>query len=124
MTIEQMKNMITEAAEKVLNDDIEVNKAIGQAGAEFLLRNRQNGERLAIMTHCNTGSLATSGYGTALGVIRSLHEKGRIDRVYCTETRPFKPGVQTNSMGTGGRGYTWDSSLRQYGRCPYEKSKN
>ncbi len=44
---------------------------------------------LNILTHCNTGSLATGGYGTALGVIRALAEAGRLGKVYCTETRPY-----------------------------------
>ena len=44
------------------------------------------------MTHCNTGSLATGGYGTALGVIRALHDMGRLELAYCTETRPYNQG--------------------------------
>ncbi len=44
-------------------------------------------DKVTILTHCNTGSLATGGYGTALGVVRALHEKGRLEMVYFTETR-------------------------------------
>lgn len=45
-----------------------------------------------MLTHCNTGSLATGGYGTALGVIRALHERGCLTRAFCTETRPYNQG--------------------------------
>ena len=50
------------------------------------------GKYLKILTHCNTGSLATGGYGTALGVIRALKELGHITMAYCTETRPYNQG--------------------------------
>lgn len=50
------------------------------------------------MTHCNTGSLATAGYGTALGVIRSLRAAGRLERVYCTETRPYNQGARLTAF--------------------------
>jgi len=45
-----------------------------------------------ILTHCNTGSLATGGYGTALGVIRALKDLGHLSKAYCTETRPYNQG--------------------------------
>lgn len=47
---------------------------------------------LNVLTHCNTGSLATAGFGTALGVVRALHAQGRLHHVYCTETRPYNQG--------------------------------
>ena len=50
-------------------------------------------QRLNILTHCNTGSLATAGYGTALGVIRSLQARNKLKHVYCTETRPYNQGA-------------------------------
>ena len=50
--------------------------------------------RISVLTHCNTGSLATTGYGTALGVIRRLHEVGRLKMAYCTETRPYNQGAR------------------------------
>ena len=49
-------------------------------------------EKLVVLTHCNTGSLATAGYGTALGAIRALHSLGRLEKAYCTETRPYNQG--------------------------------
>ncbi|KAL8496099.1 hypothetical protein ACS0TY_019989 [Phlomoides rotata] len=81
-----------EAAEIMLDDDIVSNKAIGSYGASFILKQQADPKNISILTHCNTGSLATAGYGTALGVIRALHEKGVLERAYCTETRPFNQG--------------------------------
>ena len=49
-----------------------------------------------ILTHCNTGSLACSGFGTALGVVRQLHRTGKLRMAYCTETRPYN---QVCSLG-------------------------
>lgn len=51
-----------------------------------------NKKQMNVLTHCNTGSLATAGYGTALGVIRALHSKDQLLHVYCTETRPYNQG--------------------------------
>lgn len=75
-------------------------QAIGAAGAAALLSavasrgkaNRRPGGKLAVLTHCNTGSLATAGYGTALGVVRALHEQGKLERCYACETRPYNQG--------------------------------
>ncbi len=54
-----------------------------------------NSSKVRMLTHCNTGSLATAAYGTALGVVRSLHESGHLAHAYCTETRPYNQGVFT-----------------------------
>jgi methylthioribose-1-phosphate isomerase len=68
--------------------DIETNKKIGYYGAELL------GSREIILTHCNTGALATAGYGTALGVIRAAVESGKDIVVYVDETRPYLQGAR------------------------------
>jgi len=81
-----------DAAEKMLVDDVRDNTAIGDRGAEWLLKDIPCDKKIAVLTHCNTGSLATAGYGTALGVIRSLYKLGRLSRAYCTETRPYNQG--------------------------------
>lgn len=60
-----------------------------------------NGEEepsVRVLTHCNTGSLATAGYGTALGVVRSLFKAGRLERVFCTETRPYNQGSRLTAF--------------------------
>lgn len=87
-----------EAAEIMLDDDVASNKAIGSYGATFIQNHQTNPNNISILTHCNTGSLATAGYGTALGVIRALHEKGVLERAYCTETRPFNQGSRLTAF--------------------------
>ncbi len=61
---------------------------IGEAGAGLLPRNA------VVLTHCNAGALATAGYGTALGVIRSARRRGRLKKVYVDETRPYLQGAR------------------------------
>lgn len=81
-----------EAAEAMLEDDVASNKAIGSYGATYIRDQQKSLAKLSVLTHCNTGSLATAGYGTALGVIRALHSADVLERAYCTETRPFNQG--------------------------------
>lgn len=88
----------TEAAEIMLEDDVASNKAIGLYGSSFILHQLKNFNKLSVLTHCNTGSLATAGYGTALGVIRALHAEGVLERAYCTETRPFNQGSRLTAF--------------------------
>ncbi|KAK7894514.1 S-methyl-5-thioribose-1-phosphate isomerase [Exophiala xenobiotica] len=88
------------AAERMLVDDVSDNKAIGEHGARWIEENTVAGRKreqektqeLQVLTHCNTGSLATAGYGTALGVIRSLRAADMLTRAYCSETRPYNQG--------------------------------
>jgi len=61
-----------------LERDVADNIAVGEAGADAILAGVPEGKRVTILTHCNTGSLATAGYGTAIGVIRSLQARGRL----------------------------------------------
>ncbi|GMP36972.1 hypothetical protein CsSME_00008892 [Camellia sinensis var. sinensis] len=87
-----------DAAELMLKDDVASNKAIGSFGASFLQQQLGDSKKFSILTHCNTGSLATAGYGTALGVIRALHANGVLERAYCTETRPFNQGSRLTAF--------------------------
>jgi methylthioribose-1-phosphate isomerase len=73
-------------AQRIHVEDVAANRAIGELGAALI------DEPTAIITHCNAGALATGGYGTALGVVRSGHAAGRILRVYADETRPWLQG--------------------------------
>ena len=73
-------------AETIRREDIEICRAMGRHGAELI----PDGAR--ILTHCNTGSLATAGFGTALGVVRAAVEPGKQVHVVCDETRPFLQG--------------------------------
>ncbi|GFY86133.1 NagB/RpiA/CoA transferase-like superfamily protein [Actinidia rufa] len=86
---EKEYNAYIEAAEVMLMDDVASNKAIGSYGASLIQNQLKHLNMLSILTHCNTGSLATTGYGTALRVIRALHDAGVLERAYCTETSPF-----------------------------------
>ncbi|KAK2812344.1 S-methyl-5-thioribose-1-phosphate isomerase [Emmonsiellopsis sp. PD_5] len=88
-------------AEKMLLDDVEDNQNIGGYGARWIMENTtvgKGGGKVGVLTHCNTGSLATAGYGTALGVIRSLHSGGSLEHAYCTETRPYNQGARLTAF--------------------------
>ncbi len=87
------RDSLVEEMEKMLEDDLKANKTMGRYGAEAIAKDL-NGGKAIVLTHCNTGSLATAGYGTALGVIRTLHSMDLLDQVYCTETRPFNQGAR------------------------------
>lgn len=69
-------------------EDLAANRKMGELGAALI----EPGS--GVLTHCNTGSLATAGFGTALGVIRAGVAQGRIGRVFATETRPWLQGAR------------------------------
>ncbi len=75
-------------AEAIHHEDIEANLRMGAFGSGLIEQGT------SVLTHCNTGSLATGGYGTALGVIRSAHAAGKIAQVYAGETRPWLQGAR------------------------------
>ena len=75
-------------AERIAAEDVAANRALGRSGAELV----PDGAR--VLTHCNTGSLATVGYGTALGVVRAAHDAGKAPRVWVGETRPLLQGAR------------------------------
>ncbi len=85
-SLSEIKLEMLNEADKLFNEDIEINKKIGENGAK-LIKDNSN-----ILTHCNAGALATAGYGTALGVIRSAFYSGKNIHVYVDETRPFLQG--------------------------------
>ncbi|KAL1303946.1 hypothetical protein AAFC00_000396 [Neodothiora populina] len=93
-----VKDAYLRAAEQMLVDDVSDNEAIGRHGAEWILKHASQSGQVSILTHCNTGSLATAGYGTALGVIRSVHGQGALKRAYCTETRPYNQGSRLTAF--------------------------
>ena len=78
-------------------EDLATNKAIGEFGASRILEIVPR-DRVRVLTICNTGSLATAGYGTALGVVRSLHAKGALEHVYALETRPYNQGARLTAF--------------------------
>lgn len=73
-------------------DDISICESIGANGAKFI--KKHHGKGLRILTHCNAGSLATCGYGTAVGVIRAAHDIGILSHVLVDETRPYLQGAR------------------------------
>ncbi|KAM6149197.1 methylthioribose-1-phosphate isomerase isoform 2-T2 [Erethizon dorsatum] len=98
-TEEAVRERVICYAEDMLEKDLRDNRSIGDLGAHHLLdRAAPQGGKVTVLTHCNTGTLATAGYGTALGVIRSLHELGRLERAFCTETRPYNQGARLTAF--------------------------
>jgi methylthioribose-1-phosphate isomerase len=77
--------LLTEA-KRIHVEDVAANRAMGELGAALIQGPTD------IITHCNAGALATGGYGTALGVVRSAHAAGKVRRVYADETRPWLQG--------------------------------
>lgn len=75
-------------AQAIQDEDLAANRRMGELGAALL------GSGVGVLTHCNTGSLATAGFGTALGVIRAGVDGGRIARVFAGETRPWLQGAR------------------------------
>jgi methylthioribose-1-phosphate isomerase len=93
--IKRIRSMTTFDFDKVLAEaraieaeDLEMNLAIGRHGADLIP------EGANVLTVCNTGGLATAGYGTALGVIRAAHEQGKNIHVWTCETRPRQQGLR------------------------------
>ena len=91
---EQNYEALLEKAHWILEDDYQRCKQMGEHGAKYIADKLSKAKKLRIMTHCNAGALATGGHGTALGVIRSLHEKGLVEMVYADETRPRGQGAK------------------------------
>lgn len=79
---------LLEAARAIHTDDIRANRRMGDAGAALI----RPGD--GVLTYCNTGTLATGGYGTALGVVRSAWAGGKLGAVYAGETRPWLQGAR------------------------------
>jgi len=75
-------------AQAIQDEDLAANRRMGELGAALIAPGS------GVLTHCNTGSLATAGFGTALGVIRAGVAAGRIARVYAGETRPWQQGAR------------------------------
>jgi len=86
--IEEIRARLIEEAQRVYEEDIAINRAIGANGAGLVPDGRH------VLTHCNAGALATAGYGTALGVIRAAVEAGKKIAVFADETRPFLQGAR------------------------------
>jgi methylthioribose-1-phosphate isomerase len=84
----EIRAALVEEAHRILVEDVLANAAMGEAGAAVVPPSAR------ILTHCNAGALATGGYGTALGVVRSAHRQGKVASVLADETRPFLQGAR------------------------------
>ncbi len=110
ITEELIKNGI-----KLENEDIEINKKIGKYGSEIIPKGA------TILTHCNAGALATVGYGTALGVVRSAYAKDPTIKVFADETRPRQQGARLTTWELTVDGI--DTTLITDGMCSYFMKK-
>src|SRR6516164_4818764 len=87
-SVDQIKDRLDREAGRIHDEDVASCRALGALGAEVVPAEAR------ILTHCNTGALATAGYGTALGVIRGAVEAGKQVTVFADETRPFLQGAR------------------------------
>lgn len=89
--VQYLKETLLETAKNINLEDLQTCRSIGDYGLEVLPKTP---EKLTILTHCNAGALATAGYGTALGVVRSAWREGRLARLFADETRPRLQGAK------------------------------
>ncbi|KAF7321710.1 Methylthioribose-1-phosphate isomerase [Mycena kentingensis (nom. inval.)] len=91
------KDLVAEA-HRVADEDVGRNKQMAKWGGDWLVQRHGGSGELNVMTLCNTGSLATSGYGTALGMITYLHEIGKLKTAYYTQTAPYHQGSRLTAL--------------------------
>ncbi|MGH9585125.1 MAG: S-methyl-5-thioribose-1-phosphate isomerase [Bryobacteraceae bacterium] len=87
-SLDEIRERLVAEAQKIREEDIAINKAIGWNGAPLVPDGK------TVLTHCNAGALATAGFGTALGVIRAAVQSGKKIDVFADETRPFLQGAR------------------------------
>ena len=90
-SVAESKQALLHMAQTINTDDVRTCQQVGDFGLAAL---PASPNKLRILTHCNAGALATAGYGTALGVVRSAWAAGRLERVYADETRPRLQGAK------------------------------
>jgi methylthioribose-1-phosphate isomerase len=92
---DESAEVVLAAALAILEADAVRNRALGERGADWLAERIQG--PVVVQTHCNAGALACVEWGTALGVVRSLHDRERLGHVYVDETRPLLQGSRLTS---------------------------
>lgn len=92
--IRDIREKLVREAQKIQTEDVKTNELIGENGVRAFNEIFNEKKELKILTHCNAGALATAGYGTALGVIRSLARKQKVKHVIVDETRPYLQGAR------------------------------
>ncbi len=115
LSVEEITKKLIDNAVKMENEDIEINKKMGDFGAEVVPKGG------TVLTHCNAGALATVGYGTALGVIRSAYAKDPTIKVFADETRPRQQGARLTTWELTEDGI--DTTLITDGMCSYFMNK-
>ncbi len=95
--MERGRDAVLGEARAVADEDVAANRELSRRAADWLLA-RIDRPRLRVLTHCNAGALATAGWGTALGVVRELDERGRLEFVYVDETRPLLQGARLTAF--------------------------
>jgi methylthioribose-1-phosphate isomerase len=115
--IPQGRAAVEAAALDVVGSAVTSSQQISRRGAAYLREACGSGRRLRVHTHCNTGSLACLGWGTALGVIRALHADGALDHVIVDETRPLLQGARLTCWELGRLGI--DHRLACDGAAPF-----
>ncbi len=115
LTPEETTAEIERRAVEIYEDDLASCRAIGDHGAELI-----QGEEPVILTHCNAGALATAGYGTALGVIRSVHVRNPRLQVLADETRPLLQGARLTAWELMREGISGRADYRRHGRILHE----
>jgi methylthioribose-1-phosphate isomerase len=93
-SVEQIQQTLLDTAKAINAEDIQTCLVIGAHGLAAL---PSEPAQLRLLTHCNAGALATAGYGTSLGVVRSAWQQGRLQRLYADETRPRLQGARLTS---------------------------
>ncbi|KAH9818471.1 hypothetical protein DFH28DRAFT_888515 [Melampsora americana] len=98
----EISTKLIKVCKSVWEEDLERNKKIGYNGARWLIKqlglSDQPNRKISMLTVCNTGSLATAGFGTALGVITALYELGRLEHAYYMQTGPYMQGARLTSL--------------------------
>ena len=95
LPLDELKALVVQEARNMEAEDEKRNRMIGEHGAELLP------DEAKVLTHCNAGSLATAYFGTALGVIFTAHEQGKIAHVWVDETRPVNQGGRLTAWELG-----------------------
>ncbi len=89
---EEIQDLLLKEADEIFDEDVEMCKRIGVNGSQLI------GEKMNILTHCNTGELATGGIGTALGIISTAKQQGKNVFVFVDETRPLLQGARLTTF--------------------------
>jgi len=91
------------AADRLVAEDVRANRVLSALGADWILA-RTSRRPLRVLTHCNTGAVATTAWGTALGIVRELHARGVLAEVRVNETRPLLQGTRLTAWELGREG--------------------